>query len=100
MGLPGPTKLALIGLHGQALLLLMSFTLQTELVLEGLLGLILLSLMGLPVLMEMVLTTLKMDLLKMTLSRWQMELGTGTIQGNVGKSFQFKLKSVGHAAFL
>ena len=50
--------------------------------------------MSLPVQTELVLTTLKMDLLK------EMELRTGAIGGNVGKSSKFKLKSVEHTAFL
>ena len=41
-----------------------------------------------------------MYLLKMGLSKSQTELGTDTIQSNVGKSTLFELKSMRYTAFL
>ena len=94
MGLPGLTELLLKVLLGRTFLLLMDSLVQKELALRGLLGGTLLSQMGLLVRAELVLTILKMHLLKET------ELRTGTVRGNVGKSFKVKLKSMKHTAFL
>ena len=66
-------------------LLLMDLLVRTALTLKGLLGGESLLLMRLPGRTDLVLTTLKIDSLKLALSRCRMELRTGTIQGNVEK---------------
>ena len=94
MGLPSLAELSLIVLPRQTSLLIMGLLLQTKLALMGLLGGTLLSQISSPGWKELVLTTLIMDLLK------EIELRTGTIWGNWGKSYKFKLKSVEHTAFV
>ena len=94
MGLPELNELPLTVLLGRTFLLLMGLPVRKELALTGLLGGTLLSQMGLLGRTELVLTTLNMDLLKQT------GLRTGTVRSNVGKSSEFKLKSVEHTAFL
>ena len=58
----------------------------SELALIDLFGRTFLSLMALPGQTEIVLTALEMDLLIMGLSKLQVELKTGKIQGKMGKS--------------
>ena len=76
MGLPGITELAL-----------------TEIALTGLLRGTLLSQINLPGRADLALTTSKVDLVKET------ELRTGTIRGNVEKSFKYKFRSLEHTSF-
>ena len=99
MSLPELTGLALTVLLGMKFLSFMGLPVWTELALTALLGRRLLSPMALTGQTELVLTSLKIDLRKRTWSRWQAELRTGAIQGNVRKSSWFKLKSLEHTAF-
>ena len=69
MDLPGLTGLALTVLLRKKFLLLIVLPVQTKLALSGLLGGTLLSLMDLRVRREVVVTTLKIDLLKLAISR-------------------------------
>ena len=85
MGLLGLTEVALTVLL--RFILLTGWPVWTEIRLTDLLGGTLL-LMGFPWWTQPVQKTLKMDLLKQT------ELRTGAMQDNVGKSSEFKLKSV------
>ena len=69
MDLPGLTGLALTFLLRKKFLLLIVLPVQTKLALSGLLGGTLLSLMDLRARREVVVTTLKIDLLKLAISR-------------------------------
>ena len=99
ISLPELTGLAPTVLLGLKFLSFMGLPVWTELALTALLGRRLLSPMALPGQTELVLTSLKIDLRKLTWSRWQAELRTGTIQGNVRESSWFKLKSLEQTAF-
>ena len=66
---------------------------ELELALTGLLRGTLLSQINLPGRADLALTTSKVDLLK------EMELRTGTIRGNVEKSFKYRFRSSEHTSF-